>query len=250
VNATEGPDSPFARAYGDARLPAPATPWRRAIFSVVDLELTGLDPVEDEIVSFATVTVEGGRIKLGDAIHRLVCPRRMPDAKTIRIHGLRESDLRGAPSLDQLLDELLAALTGRVLVAHVAPVEVGFLRRALAARGLELRNPVVDTALLAEELRRLQRKPPLTRELENEAEGASSPGLSRLARSLGLPVHRPHHADGDALTTAQVFLALASHLEEFGAVTVGSLERQSKRRQVQSALKHVLSRLIGRFARR
>ena len=48
-------------------------------------------------------------------------------------------------------------------------------------------------------------------------------GLSGLARSLGLPVHRPHHADGDALTTAQAFIALATHLDAFGAQTLGSL---------------------------
>jgi DNA polymerase III epsilon subunit-like protein len=45
-----------------------------------------------------------------------------------------------------------------------------------------------------------------------------------MARSLGLPVHRPHEADGDALTTAQAFIALASHLDEFEPQTVASLE--------------------------
>ena len=54
------------------------------------------------------------------------------------------------------------------------------------------------------------------------------PRLSDLARSLGLPVHRPHHADGDALTTAQAFIALATHLEAFESPpTVGSLEELS-----------------------
>jgi DNA polymerase III epsilon subunit-like protein len=41
-------------------------------------------------------------------------------------------------------------------------------------------------------------------------------------------VHRPHHAGGDALTTAQVFLALATHLEAFeGSLTLRSLVRLS-----------------------
>ena len=51
-----------------------------------------------------------------------------------------------------------------------------------------------------------------------------APSLSVLARSLNLPVHRPHHADGDALTTAQVFIALATHLETLESpLTVGRL---------------------------
>ena len=139
----------------------------------------------------------------------------MPDGDSIRIHGLRPADLEDAPPLDDVLDELLAAITGRVLVAHVAAVERGFLRAALERRGLGLRNPIVDTAALAAELAR-------------RGPGASTPGrpptgLSELARAFRLPVHRPHHADGDALTTAQVFLALATHLDGVGPLTVGAM---------------------------
>jgi DNA polymerase III subunit epsilon len=242
--------TPATLAYEREPPPATTTPWREAAFTVVDLELTGLDPTVDEIVSFAAVAVFGGTIHLGDALHRLVQPRRMPDPETIRIHGLRESDLAAAPPLDEVFDELLAALTGRALVAHVAPVEVGFLHPALDSRGLALRNPVIDTAALAEELRRLRRQPPLAQEREPEPGPVSSPGLSRVARSLGLPVHRPHHADGDALTTAQVFLALATHLEEFGEVTVGSLEGLSAPRRERASLGSAVRRLLARLSRR
>ncbi len=47
--------------------------------------------------------------------------------------------------------------------------------------------------------------------------------LGDIAAALGLPAHRPHVAEGDALTTAQVFLALATHLEAHGRVTVRTL---------------------------
>jgi DNA polymerase-3 subunit epsilon len=211
-------DSAAALAYREAPVPTARSPWREVAFSVVDLETTGLDPASDEIISFATVTVAGGRIQLADARYELVRPRRMPDADTIRIHGLRESDLESARPLSEQLDGLLESLTGRALVAHVAAVERGFLGAALSAHGLKLRNPIVDTALLDRELRRLRRQPPAS---------TDPVGLSDLARSLGLPVHRPHHADGDALTTAQAFIALATHLESSDPQTLGSLERMA-----------------------
>jgi DNA polymerase III subunit epsilon len=228
-------ESAAALAYRDAQVPGTPTPWREVIFSVIDFETTGLDPAADEIISFATVTVAGGRVRLNDSRYELVRPRRMPDADTIRIHGLRESDLADAPPLAERIDGLLEALTGRALVAHVAAVERGFLDAALSPLGLDLRNPIVDTAELDRELRRLRRDP-----------GQDPVGLSEMARSLGLPVHRPHHADGDALTTAQAFIALVTHLEEFGPQTLGTLARAS-----HSGRKRPWFRaLLRRFGRR
>jgi DNA polymerase-3 subunit epsilon len=45
------------------------------------------------------------------------------------------------------------------------------------------------------------------------AERTGEPALEEVARRLGLPVHTPHHALGDAFTTAQVFLVAATRLE-------------------------------------
>jgi DNA polymerase-3 subunit epsilon len=231
-------DSGALRSYRDAEFPPADTPWREAEFIVLDFEMTGLDPATDEIISFATVTVSGGTVRFDDARYELVRPRRMPDWETIRIHGLREMDLEEAPPLDELVDGLLDALTGRPIVAHVAEVERSFLEAALSARGTDLRNPTVDTAVLDRQLRRLRGQRPAPRD---------PIGLSDMVRSLGLPVHRPHHADGDALTTAQAFIALATHLESFGQQTLGSLAGFSMQRTRKSPS---LGALLRRFVPR
>jgi DNA polymerase-3 subunit epsilon len=205
---------PGAQAYLSAKLPESGASWRETDFTVLDFETTGLDPARAEIIAFATVTVGSGKVRLDDALYELVRPRRMPNWDTIRIHGLREVDLEDAPPLSDLLAELLGALTGRVLVAHVASIERGFLEAALEPHGLQLRNQIVDTAVLRLELSRLRRERPPKRE---------PVALEDMARSLGLPVHRRHTADGDALTTAQAFIALATHLDSFEPQTVDSL---------------------------
>ncbi len=219
-------------AYMETPMPDPATPWREADLCVVDLETTGLDPATDEIIAFATVPVSEGRVRLRAAHHRLVRPARMPGAETIRIHGLRSEDLAGAPALTEVLDELLDALTGRALVAHVAAVERSFLGPPLRGAGAELRNPVIDTAVLAAELLARGRRPPPDRI-----------GLSSLARHLGLPVHSRHTADGDALTTAQAFLALATQLDAFGPQTIGSLCNARRHSRPWPGLRRTLRRL-------
>jgi len=212
-------DSGALRDYREAEFPPDPTPWREAAFTVIDLEMTGLDPGTAEIISYAAVTVSGGTVRFDDERYQLIRPRRMPDWDTIRIHGLREVDLEEAPTLDEVADGLLEALTGRPIVAHVAEVERTFLAAALSEFGTELRNPAIDTAALDRWVRRLRNQAPARRD---------PVGLSDMVRSLGLPVHRPHHADGDALTTAQAFIALAAYLEVFERpLTVGALQRIS-----------------------
>jgi DNA polymerase III subunit epsilon len=212
--------------------PDPSTPWREADFCVVDIETTGLDPVADEIISFAALHIEGGRLRLDDARYQLIRPRRMPERETILIHGLRRAELEDARPLAEALDGLLEALSGRVMVAHFASIEEGFLGAAFRANGIGFTNPIVDTAALGAELLRRREQDP-----------GDAVGLASLAKALALPVHRPHEADGDALTTAQVFLALATHLDRFSPQTVGSLERLSRGR-TSGSLRRLLRLLL------
>lgn len=207
-----------ADAFSAATPPAPDTPWAAARWCAVDLELSGLDPRRDEIVSFAAVPIERGRIPLGGACAGLVRPSRPPAAQSVRIHGLRAADLRDAPALAEAIEPLLETIAGCALVAHVARIERAFLGRALRAQGLRLRVPIADTSVIG----RLWL-------LERDGRAPAEPRLSELARALGLPAHTQHDALSDALATAQVFIAAVTHLDARGAETVHSLTHADRR---------------------
>ena len=215
------PAHPAAAAYQAAPSTPARRPWREGRYCVVDLELTGLDPRRDEIVSFGAVPIDDGRVSAEQAVYGLVRPAGPLSPQSVLIHGLRAPDLAGAPEAADALPALLQAMTGRVLVAHVARVERAFLARALRSFGVSLRGPVIDSALVAQVWLA-------------ERDGAArtrSPSLGELAAALGLPEHRPHHALGDALTTAQVFIAAATLLDGRRGETVGSLARAEERLQ-------------------
>lgn len=207
-----------ARAYAGAQLPAARTPWREAAYCVVDLELSGLDPTRHEIIAFGALPIEGGRVRLDGASSGLVRPTRPLAAEAVRVHGIRAADLADAPPLERALDRLLAAMAGRILVAHHASVERAFLGAALRGRRVRLRGPVLDTAVLA-------------RVWLAERDGELPPrmSLTALARACGLPVHSPHTAVGDALTTAQLFMVTATQLDAREPQTVGRLARAEGR---------------------
>jgi DNA polymerase III subunit epsilon len=187
------------------------TPWRQAEWCAIDLELTGLHR-SDEIIAIGAVPIRDGALILGEAMYSLARPDRAPTHASVLVHKLRSVDLREAPLLDDAISELLATLSGRVPVFHTAMVERAFLGKELRRRRLRL-PPDVDTEVLG-------------RVWLRHRDGSAPPSLplSRLATALGQPGEDPHHALGDALTTAKAFIALASHLDAESPQTVGSLQ--------------------------
>jgi DNA polymerase III subunit epsilon len=219
------------RTYARAPAPRGRMPWREARWCALDFEMTGLDPREDEIISFGAIPIEGGRVRLHAAVTGLARPSREVGEASIPVHGIRDVDLAGAPPLAVGIGPLLEAIAGRALVFHSAAIDRPFLRRALREKGVRLRGPFVDTEVLG-------------RLWLHERDGSlrSRLSLEDLASALGLPAEQPHDSLGDALTTAQVFIALATHLESVHPETVSSLVRAPDRvdaiRMFQDPLRH------------
>ena len=189
--------------------------WRDARFAVLDFETTGLDFDRDHVLSYGVVPVDSGRARIQSSIYRVVHPPVPLRAESIRVHGIRSSELADAPALEDVVEELADALEGRALVAHAAGVELGFLE------SLRRRHPrlhvrhAVDVLDLANAV--FAREPAVPR--------PQTLRLAAVAASFGVPVARTHHAFADALVTAQLFLVLATRLERLGAGSVRHLSR-------------------------
>lgn len=185
---------PFAKSDLDVN-------WREVDYCAIDLETTGLDLRADEIVAIGTAQIHNGRIAAEGNFYREVRPMASPSIPSMRVHGLRASDLNEALPMREVAPDLVSQMSGRVLIAHAAWMERAFLRRLLPAADFPKSKSIVDTAALA-------------RAIGYASEGKGhEPSLEYLARRLHLPVYAPHNALGDALTTAVVFLALATELE-------------------------------------
>jgi DNA polymerase III subunit epsilon len=208
------PTANWAQRLGARRPRRPAVTdvdWRADTFIVIDLETTGLDPRRDHIVSYGAVPVRDGRVKTAESVYGLVgVPGAVPGT-SIRFHNLRTQDLDGAPSLADCVATLDELIGPHPIVAHCAWIERSFLRRAFRRSYLSFSSSIVDTAVLVHHV------------LDIDVEPDKVVALEYAATALGLPVHSPHHALGDAVTTASLFIALASRLEQGATLTTARL---------------------------
>jgi DNA polymerase-3 subunit epsilon len=183
--------------------------WREAEYCVIDVETTGLDLRRDSIVSVGSVPIRDGRVIYREHYYSLIRPASPVSVAAMRVHYLRPADLAHAPAAAEVARQVADRLAGRIVVAHAAWIERAFLSRLLRLAGARFAARVIDTAALARAL--------------GYAAGARDghePSLELLARRLSLPAYAPHHALGDAVTTAAVFLALATRA---GPVSARSL---------------------------
>jgi DNA polymerase-3 subunit epsilon len=206
-----------AAAFARAGRAGGATPWRDARWCALDLELTGLDPRKDDIIAVGAVPIDDGRVVLGESMYTLVRTTTRSELAAVVLHKLRVSDLADAPPVADAIELVLGTLAGRIPVFHTGAVERAFLRPAFARSRVRL-PAAADTEVLG-------------RLWLRERDGIAPAGLSleRLATVLGMSAEVPHHALGDALTTANAFIALATHLDGVERQTVRTLVRAEDR---------------------
>jgi DNA polymerase III subunit epsilon len=172
-------------------------------FAVVDVETTGMrSGADDRVTEIAVVVVQGGRREV--VFDSLVNPGRPIPRAVCAITNITDEMVRHAPTFAEVADDVLAALAGRVFVAHNARFDWGFVSAELRrARGLLLDGPRLCTVRLA---RRLVRD-------------VRSCGLDNLSQHFGFENPARHRAAGDALVTAELLGRLLRLAHEGGART-------------------------------
>jgi len=175
-------------------------------FAVLDLETTGEQPGRDEIIQVGIVIVNDFAIER--TYTSFVRPS-VPIPPFIRsLTGITDEMVADAPGIDDVVNEIVPILDGAVIVAHNAPFDVAFLKRALAAAGYPgFDGRVLDTL---DWLRMLF--PTLT-----------SYQLGFVAGAFGIAHDRPHQADSDAEATAEIWIRCMEKLFSLPLMTLQRL---------------------------
>ncbi|KLU61194.1 hypothetical protein CEB3_c24140 [Peptococcaceae bacterium CEB3] len=106
----------------------------------VDVETTGLDPNQDEIIEFAAWRVREDASP--EVLHFFARPARPVPERVLRLTGISREELETADSLSAHREEILAFLGNSVLVGHNLSFDINMLEHGLK---VHLDNPVWDT---------------------------------------------------------------------------------------------------------
>ncbi|MCF6435286.1 3'-5' exonuclease [Pseudoalteromonas sp. MMG022] len=182
-------------------------------YVILDLELTGLDAQNDEIVSVAWLMIERGKVHL-DSSEYYINKEVQALSQSPIYHGIDEQMVEQGERLSQILTRLGAVLEGKILVCHNAQLDWAFLKQASKCRGLTL-SPLAVLDTMAIEKRRLSAR--------TEPLNSDSLTLQACRIRYHLPEYGAHNALTDALATAELLLAQASAINVGKRLKLGQL---------------------------
>lgn len=166
-------------------------------FIVIDLELTGLDVKQHEIVSVAWVLIDQQCIKLSQAQHAINKDVQSLDQSPI-FHGIAQQDVAAGLELKCILSHLQSYFDEAILVFHNANLDWGFLKQAFKAYNIEAKPKLILDTLQIEKKRLHQ---------QGQEIGLDDLTLAACRARYQLPQYTNHHALTDASATAELLLA-------------------------------------------
>lgn len=174
-----------------------------ADFVVLDLETTGLDPVNDQIIEIGAIRyIDGKESAVYETYVNPGIP--VPDFIT-KLTGISDADVQAAPSIDDIFDDLLKFIGDSPLIGHQINFDCSFLEYILrqkhndfnkweseTQRFVYLGNRRMDTLFIARIFL------PFLPKFK----------LSAVAGHFGIDLENAHRALDDARATGKIFLEL------------------------------------------
>lgn len=159
----------------------------RSRFIALDIETTGLDQVDDEIVEIGAVRVINSQIT--DRFSQLINPnRRMPEDVTA-INHITDEMLAGKPMIYEIMPDLLEFIGEDVVAVHNAAFDASFLSQASMRYRFKLHKKYFDTM-----------------DLKPFWPSAKNKKLSSLLEAAGIENQQAHRALGDAQAVAELVI--------------------------------------------
>ena len=165
-------------------------------FICFDIETTGLSANRDKITEIGAVKVENGQIT--DTFSTFANPGMPIPAKITELTGITDAMVKDAPSQSEAVSAFLEFAGDNVLVAHNAPFDTSFIRKACENMNREYNYTSIDTVAIS-------------RAILTDIKNCK---LDTVAKYLRLGDFNHHRATDDAEMLARIFINICTRLKD------------------------------------
>lgn len=183
-----------------------------AVYTVFDIETTGLSVNFDKIIEIAAVKIKNNQIVA--EYQTYVNPEIPISELTTKITSIKNNDVALAPKIDEAIVEFKEFLKDTICVAHNAQFDMGFINKVLKDHNL-YDGPItsVDTIAIArscygDKLKRFN--------------------LKAVARYFKVELVQHHRAIYDTRATADIFLHMLRDARKVGITNVNDFNKLSE----------------------
>ncbi|MDP2239182.1 MAG: 3'-5' exonuclease [Burkholderiales bacterium] len=204
-----------AKAYRKLPVPDLGQPLYAHRYVIVDVETSGLNPLQDSLISIGALAISNGLIRFDESFEVVLRQEAPSEHRNILVHGIGgTTQVSGMRPAQGLIDFLNFAGKGPLIGFHADFDRVVIARALRKVLGLDLTNVWLDVAKLAPAL--FAERAPAAHSLD---EWMNVFGISNYAR---------HDAVADALVTAQLFQIVLAQAAQQGMVSCADLRDLEK----------------------
>lgn len=161
-----------------------------------DVETTGLNPLENEIIEIGALKVRDG--KVAERFMEFIKPTASISPAITSLTGITNEMVAGARPRCSVIADFLDFCEEDVLIGHNVSFDYSFMKCSAAADGLSFEKMGIDTLKIAQKV---------LKELNSKSLGS----LCEYYHIENKSAHRAYH---DALATAKLYQTLAHYFED------------------------------------
>ncbi len=157
------------------------------MYSIIDIETTGLSPKREKITEIAIFVHDGEQVV--DEFTTLINPEVDIPYRITQLTGISNKMVQESPKFYEVARRIVEMTEGTTIVGHNVSFDYNFIRKEFREFGYDFQRQKICTARLSRKL----------------LPGRRSYSLGKLCQELGITNTHRHRAFGDAAATVKLF---------------------------------------------
>ncbi len=184
------------------------------IFTVIDIEATGLNVKKDRLIAFAGIKIKESKIRIAESTEIIVNYDTPVQDNAVHIHEIVEHEKQGGISEYDAIKKIIQFISNSILVGYHIQFDFQMINKMLKRQpGQKLLNQYINIFDLINRIENPVHKIYPTTHV----------GLQKQCEKYGINLEDEHTAAGDAFASAQLFLKVIKKLNRRGIKTWGDL---------------------------